>query len=127
MKKLLLILAVLTFAVAGCQEEKPAAVRFCADIRPNNPCIGEDTVFLHGTNVWAQLLLNPEFDGTSVTGNLYGYQDGKRVFIESKVHELSEGQEIVMEAIFLNNCGEFEVEFLDSRGNLLAKGGFEIW
>ena len=127
MRKIFLLLVILAVAGSACQEEKIAEARFCTDIRPHNPCIGEDNVFLHGTNVWAQLLLKPGFDDTSVTGNLYGYQDGKRIFIESKVHDLGKDQTIIMEQIFLNICGEFEVEWTDSRGNLLAKGEFEIW
>ena len=121
------MLALVSVAVTACQEKQLAEIRFCADVRPNNPCVGEDTVFLHGTNVWAQLLLKPGFDGTSVTGNFYGYENGKRVFIEGKEHELNENQSIIMEALFINLCGNYEVEFVDSNGNLLAKGGFEIW
>jgi hypothetical protein len=32
-----------------------------------------------------------------------------------------------MEAMFFNMEGKFEVEFLDSKGKLLAKKGFEVW
>ena len=104
-----------------------AHIRFCADIRAQDPCIGEDTVFMKGYNVWAQLLLSPDFEDSFVTGNLYGYEDGKRVFIEAKQHELSKGQTIIMEAMFFNMEGKFEVEFLDSKGKLLDKKGFEVW
>jgi len=127
MKKQLLILSIIAAGLLGCQNGKMAELRFCADVRLEDPCYGEDIVFIQGTNVWAQLLLSPKFEDTAVTANFYGFQDGKRVFIESKVHELDEGQDIVMEALFINLCGDYEVEFLDTRGNLLAKGGFEIW
>lgn len=127
MRKKLIILALLAIAVTGCQEEKQAQIRLCADIRANDPCIGEDTVFMKGYNVWAQLIMDPSFEDTEVTGNLYGYQDGERVFIEGKRHELDEGQTIVMDAMFFNMEGKFEVEFVDSKGNLLDKKGFEIW
>ncbi len=127
MRRLLILLALAAAVTTGCKEEQLAKVRFCADISPQNPCVGEDNVFIQGTNVWAHLLLNPRFDDTTVTGNLYGYQDEKRIFIESKVHELDPGQTIIMEQLFINLCGDFEIEWLDSKGNLLAKGEFEIW
>lgn len=127
MKKQLLILSIIAMGAFGCQGEKLAELRFCADVRLEDPCYGEDTVFIHGTNVWAHLLLSPKFQDTVVIGNFYGFQDGKRIFIESKVHDLDEGQDIIMEALFINLCGDYEVEFLDTKGNLLAKGGFEIW
>jgi hypothetical protein len=127
MIKKILFLSVLAISIFSCQNEKMAQIRFCADIRGDNPCIGEDTVFLKGYNVWAQLLLSPRFKDTAVTGNLYGYENGKRVFIGTTTHELSEGQSIVMEAMFFHMEGKFEVEFLDSKGNLLDKKGFEIW
>lgn len=127
MKIRILLLALSLLTLTGCRDEKLAEIRFCADIRPHDPCIGEDTVFLHGSMVWAQLLLSPEFHDTAVTGNIYGLQEGKRSFLGTKVHELSEGQTIVMEAISLNECGNYEVEFLDSRGMLLARGVFEVW
>ncbi len=127
MKKLFLLLALASAVFTGCKEEPLATARFCADISPQNPCVGEDNVFIQGTNVWAQLLLSPRFDDTKVTGNFYGYQDGQRIFIESKVHELDPGQTIIMEQLFINLCGDFEIEWLDSQGNLLAKGEFEIW
>lgn len=114
-------------ALGGCQERELARIRLCSDIRPEEPCVGEDTVFMQGTNVWAQLWLRPGFDGSSVTAHLYGYQEGQRIFIESIVHELSQNQEVVMEPLFFNSRGNFEVEFRDSRGKLLDKKGFEIW
>jgi hypothetical protein len=127
MRKNLLLFAIIAMAAFGCMDKEPARLRFCADILPSEPCVGEDTMFIKGTDVWAQLLLSPGFEDTAVIGNFYGFQNGERVFIESKVVELSEGQRIVMEALFLNICGNFEVEFLDTRGNLLAKKGFEIY
>jgi hypothetical protein len=127
MTKKLLFLAVLAISLFSCQNEQMAQIRFCADIRAEDPCIGEDTVFMKGYNVWAQLLLSPDFDDTAVTGNLYGYENGNRVFIGSTTHKLSKGQTIVMESMFFNMEGEFEVEFLDSKGKLLAKKGFEVW
>jgi hypothetical protein len=127
MRKKLLFLSILVLSLSGCQGEETAQIRFCADIRAAEPCIGEDTVFLKGYNVWAQLLLSPGFNDTAVTGNLYGYEDGKRVFIGSTRHEISKGQTIVMESMFFNMEGEFEVEFIDSKGKLLAKKGFEVW
>jgi hypothetical protein len=127
MRKSLFLLAVIAMASFGCQKnEKMAELRFCADILPSEPCVGQDTVFIRGTDVWAQLLLKPEFKDTAVIGNFYGFQNGERVFIEKKVHALDEGEKIVMEALFLNICGNFEVEFLDSKGKLLAKKGFQI-
>jgi hypothetical protein len=123
----LLILALTALTITGCRDEKLAYIRFCSDIRANDPCIGEDTVFVKGYNVWAQLVLSPRFNDTVVTGKLYGYQDGKRVHIESVRHEIVEGQQIVMESMFFNMEGKFEVEFIGSKGNLLDKKGFEIW
>ncbi len=126
MRRIIFVL-IAFMALAGCQERKLAEIRFCSDITVEEPCMGEDTVFLQGTNVWAQLWLRAGFDDTSVTAHLYGYQDGHRIFIESIVHELSENQQVVMESLFFNNKGNFEVEFRDSRGRLLDKKGFEIW
>ncbi|MFP4366022.1 MAG: hypothetical protein ACLFQA_02900 [Bacteroidales bacterium] len=127
MRKILFFLALLTMVVLSCKEEKPAEIRLCSDIRPANPCIGEDSVFIQGKNVWAQLWLGRNFDDTAVIANLYGYQDGQRIFIESIEHEIDQGQEVVMESLFFNNKGKFEVEFRGSKGNLLDKKGFEIW
>ena len=127
MRKYILLLAIIAAVVFSCQKnENLVELRFCANVIPTNPCFGEDTVFLRGTDVWAQLLLKPGFKDTAVIGKFYGYQNGEWVFIESKVHTLDEGQEIVMEALFLNLCGNFEVEFYDTKGKLLAKKGFEI-
>ena len=127
MRKGLLLLAVIAMAAFGCQkEEKLANIRFCADVLPSAPCVGEDTVFIRGTDVWAQLLLKPGFKDTAVIGKFYGFQNGERVFIESKVHELEEYEKIVMEPLFLNICGNFVVEFYDTKGKLLARKGFEI-
>ncbi|MEX2372048.1 MAG: hypothetical protein WD578_13680 [Bacteroidales bacterium] len=126
MKKIFLFMAVITMVVAGCGEDKLAELKFCSDIRPDEPCIGEDTIFMQGTNVWAQLYLKPGFTDSIVTGILYGYEDGKRVLIESIKHEIGEGQQVIMEAMFFNSKGNFEVEFSDSNGNLLDKRGFEI-
>ncbi len=127
MRKLCIILAFFTIAFSACNEEKIAEIRFCSDIRANDPCIGEDTVFIKGTNIWAQLWFKPGFEDSLVTGSLYGYEDGRRVFIESMVHQVSEGQQVIMEAMFFNSSGNFEVEFTDSKGNLLDKKGFEVW
>lgn len=66
-------MALLTMVVLSCKEEKPAKIRLCSDIRPANPCIGEDSVFMQGKNVWAQLWLGRNFDDTAVIANLYGY------------------------------------------------------
>jgi hypothetical protein len=92
MRKKILLLAILAISLFSCQSEKMAQIRFCADIRAQDPCIGEDTVFMKGYNVWAQLLLSPGFEDSYVTGNLYGYENDKRVFIEAKQHELNKGQ-----------------------------------
>jgi hypothetical protein len=127
MRKLVLFAALAVISMGGCQERERARIRFCADISPEQPCIGEDTVFIQGRNVWTQLWLRPGFDHEYVTGYLYGYQDGERIFIESLVHELSPNQQVIMEAMFFNNKGRFEVEFRDSQGKLLDKRGFEIW
>jgi hypothetical protein len=127
MRKNILILALISMAFFCCQRnEKMAELRFCADIIPSQPCVGEDTVFIRGTDVWAQLLLKPGFQDTAVIGDFYGWQNGERVFIERKVHPLDKDERIVMEALFLNICGNFEVEFYDTQGNLLAKGRFQI-
>ena len=121
------MLAVVLMAMSSCQKNtKMATLRFCADVIPSQPCFGEDTVFIRGTDVWAQLLLRPEFQDTAVIGDFYGWQNGERVFIEKKVHPLDKDEKIVMEALFLNICGNFEVEFYDTKGNLLAKGRFQI-
>ncbi len=125
---LFLLPVILTITGSGCQEEKKLAeIRFCADIMANDPCVGEDFVFMQGSIVWAQLMLKSGFSDTLVTGNLYGYQNGKRQFIESTVHKISEDQSIVMEPMFFNTNGDFEVEFVGSKGNLLDKKGLEIW
>ncbi len=127
MRKNLLFLVVISMTLFCCRKnENLVEMRFCADIVSSNPCVGEDTVFLRGTNVWAELLLKPGFKDTAVIGKFYGYQNGEWVFIESKVHSLDEGEKIVMEPLFLNLCGNFKVEFFDTKGKLLAKRGFEI-
>ena len=127
MKRCFLLLSIVAIIVSGCQKNpKMAELRFCADVIPSQPCVGEDTVFIRGTDVWAQLLLKPGFQDTAVIGDFYGWQNGERVFIERKVHPLDKDERIVMEALFLNICGNFEVEFYDSKGNLLAKGRFQI-
>jgi hypothetical protein len=127
MRRSFLLLVIITMAAFSCQNNaNKAELRFCADILPTQPCVGMDTVFLRGTDVWAQLLLKPGFKDTAVIGDFYGFQNGEWVFVERKVHVLDKGQEIVMEAIFLNLCGNFKVEFYDTKGNLLAKKGFEI-
>ncbi len=127
MRKGLLLLAVIAMAAFSCRkDEKLVELRFCADVISSNPCVGEDTVFIRGTDVWAQLLLKPGFKDTAVIGKFYGFQNGERVFIESKVHELEEYEKIVMEPLFLNICGNFVVEFYDTKGKLLARKGFEI-
>ncbi|TVR71221.1 MAG: hypothetical protein EA408_09460 [Marinilabiliales bacterium] len=127
MKKIFLLLAIAAATFTGCKDEPLAHARFCADISPQNPCVGEDNVFIQGTNVWAHLILSPRFNDTAVTANFYGYQNGQRIFIESIHHELDPGQTLVMEQLFINLCGDFEIEWKDSKGNLLAKGEFEIW
>ncbi len=127
MKRAFFFIAIMAVAFTGCEEKKLAEIRFCTDVRPHEPCIGEDTVFMQGTNVWAQLWLDPGFKDNSVTAHLYGYQEGKRIFIESIHHELSNDQQVIMEPLFFNSSGNFEVEFRDSGGNLLDKKGFEIW
>lgn len=127
MKRSLLLLAIFAMAVSGCiKHPEVAELRFCADVIPSQPCVGEDTVFIRGTDVWAQLLLKPGFNDTAVIGDFYGWQNGERVFIERKVHPLDKDERLVMEALFLNICGNFEVEFYDTKGNLLAKGRFQI-
>lgn len=127
MKRNVFVLVILSIAVICCQKnEKLAELRFCADILASEPCVGQDTIFPRGTDVWAQLLLSEEYRDTAVIGNLYGYQSDKWVFIEKIVHPLDENERIVMEALFLNLCGNFKVEFFDTKGNLLAKNGFQI-
>jgi hypothetical protein len=127
MRNNILFLAIVAMIVIGCQrDEKLAELRFCADISSQQPCIGEDTIFIRGTDVWAQLLLKPGFTDTAVIGKFYGYQNGERVFIEQIVHTIVKGETIVMEALFLNICGSFEVEFYDTRGNLLDRKGFQL-
>ncbi len=127
MNRLFFFLVLFLSCYTGCREKVPPIIRFCSDISPEYPCIGEDSVFISGSYVWVQLLLNPGYKDTLVTGNLYGYQEGERIFIGSKDHILSTDQTIVMEALFLNLSGYYEVDFLDSRGRLLASGKFEIW
>jgi hypothetical protein len=127
MKRRFLFVAIIVMAVLSCQKSpKMAELRFCADVIPSQPCVGEDTVFIRGTDVWAQLLLKPGFSDTAVIGDFYGWQKGERKFIERKVHPLDKDEKIVMEALFLNICGNFEVEFWDTKGNLLAKKRFQI-
>ena len=130
MIKVVLLLLPVIFAItgSGCQEEKALAeIRLCADISANDPCVGEDSLFLFGTNVWVQLWLEPGFNDTVVTGNIYKYQNGQRIFEESITRKVKEGQMVVMEQLFFNKYGDFEVEFLDGKGNLLDKKEFEIW
>jgi hypothetical protein len=127
MRKGFFLLALIAVAAFSCQKDaKMAELRFCADIIPTEPCVGEDTVFIRGTDVWAQLILKRGFKDTAVIGDFYGWQNGERIFIERKVHSLDKDEKIVMEALFLNICGNFEVEFYDTRGNLLAKRRFQI-
>ena len=126
MKNLLLLSALTVILASGCKENKKAELRFCADVVAQNPCVGEDTVFNLGTKVWAQLFLPEGYADTAVVGNLFGYPEGFKVFIETKVHTLSKGQTIVMEPIFSIRCGKFEVEFLDTQGNLLDSRLFRI-
>jgi hypothetical protein len=127
MKNKILFLLLIAFAATNCQDKKQVELRFCADVRPHEICIGEDSVFMQGRNVWAQLLLSDGFAEKTVTGNLYGFEDGKRVFIGATEHNIDEGQIIIMESMFFNSKGKFEVEFIDSKGNLLDKKGLEIW
>lgn len=126
MKNLLYVTVLAVIFTAGCKEDKKAVIRFCADVVAQNPCVGEDTVFNQGTKVWAQLFLPDTYADTAVVGNLYGYPDGFKVFIETKVHHLDKGQKIVMEPIFSGHCGKFEVEFLDTKGNLLDAKLFRL-
>ena len=127
MSKNILFLVIIVTAAFGChKDEKLAELRFCADILPSELCAGEDTIFPRGM-VWAQLFLNPRFKDTAVIGKFYGYQNDERVLMGNKVHELDEDEKIVMEALRMNIRGNFEVEFFDTHGNLLAKKRFEIW
>ncbi len=127
MKNIILILAFTAITVSGCDEKKVAEIKFCTDIRAHEPCIGEDTLFILGTNIWAQLWLEPGFKGKMVTGSLYGFDEGKRIFIESLDYEISEGQQVIMETLTIAVSGNYEVQFTDSKGMLLDKKRFEVW
>lgn len=128
MKSYIILLTLVLSVFLGCERERKAEVRFCADIRPDNPCIGEDSIFRHG-NVWAQLLLEPGFKGTDITARLYSLDttSGEKVLIEDKELELDKDQIIVMEMMFLNTCGNYMVEYMDDQGNLLAQKNLEIY
>ncbi len=126
MKLNIVLLALFTLVIFGCKTERKAEIRFCADIRANNPCIGEDSIFPHGARVWAQLLLYPGFKETDITANLYGFENGEKVLIEGKKHEIKQGQTIIMDIMVLNSCGNYVVEFIDDKGNILAEKSLEI-
>lgn len=125
MKINIILVALFTLVIFGCKTERKVEIRFCADIRADNPCIGEDTIFPHG-NVWVQLLLYPGFKGTDITANLYGFENGEKVLIEGKKHEIIQGEIIIMDMMALNSCGNYLVEFIDDKGNILAEKNLEI-
>jgi len=126
MKLNIVLLALFTLVIFGCKTGRKAEIRFCADIRADNPCIGEDSIFLHGANVWTQLLLYPGFKETDITGNIYGFENGEKVLIEGKKYEIKQGETIIMDMMVLNNCGNYVVEFIDDKGNILAEKSLEI-
>jgi hypothetical protein len=127
MRKIFALLAIITMVAYGCQNQKKMAeIRFCADILSSNPCVGEDTIFPQG-RVWVQLLLKSELEDTAVIGKLYNLQNSKRILIGSIVHELDEGEKFIFEPLNMNISGKYEVEFVDTQGNLLAKKKVEIW
>jgi hypothetical protein len=121
-----ILLAAMTWY--GCQEmnKSDVQIRFCADISAKEPCMGEDTVFLKGVHVWVQVFLPPTYKDTAVVEELYGYPEGFKAFIETKVHKLNQGQAVVMEPIFSSDCQKFEVEVKDTKGKLLVSGIFRI-
>lgn len=127
MKLNIVLLALFTLVIFGCKTGRKAEIRFCADIRANNPCIGEDSVFLHGSNVWAQLLLYPGFKGTDITANLYGFENGEKVLFGDKKYEVEKGETIIMDMMYFNGCGNYVVEFIDDKGNILAKKNLEFY
>ncbi len=127
MKLNIVLLALFTLVIFGCKTERKVEIRFCADIRANNPCIGEDSVFYHGTNVWAQLLLYPGFKGTEITGNIYFFENEEKVLIEGKKYEIKQGKTIIMDMMFFYSCGNYVVEFIDDKGNILAEKNLELY
>jgi len=127
MKLNIVLLALFTLVIFGCKTERKAEIRFCADIRANNPCIGEDSVFRHGTHVWAQLLLYPGFKGTDITANIYIFENGEKVLINNKKFEIKQGETIIMDMMFFSSCGNYAVEFIDDKGNILAEKNLELY
>lgn len=127
MKLNIVLLILFTLIIFGCKTERKTEIRFCADIRADNPCIGEDSVFQHGANVWAQLLLYPGFKETDITANIYGFENGEKILIEGKKHEIEQGETIIMDMMFFNTCGNYVVEFLDDKGNIIAKKNLELY
>jgi hypothetical protein len=127
MKPNMLIPVLALLIITGCQaEENQAEIRFCADIRSDNPCIGEDSIFRHG-NVWAQLLIPPGFKEKDIKVNLYAVSEGERSLIGDREYELDADQVILMDLMFFNTCGNYLVEFVDGKGNLVSERNLEIY
>lgn len=128
MKRSLFFFAVVALVWFGCRENDKSEVqiRFCSDISAKEPCMGEDTVFLKGVHVWVQVFLPPSYKDSAVVEDLYGYPEGYKAFIETKVHKLNQGQVVVMEPIFSADCQKFEVEVKDTKGKLLVSKTFRI-
>jgi hypothetical protein len=127
MKKLPVHIIMVVLWLSSCQERSPAEIIFCRDIRADQPCIGQDSVFMRNTSMWAQLWLSPGFSDTVITATLSSGKDDQNKVIEHMTYRLHEGQQVVMETFFFDSGGHYELEFRDSRGKLLDRKGFEIW
>ena len=122
-----LLLAILAILIVGCTNNYRFELRICSDIDASKPCVDEDSIYLVGSNLWAQLILDPDFEEDLIIGNIYRFEEGERILMSNKELEIRPNQRIVLEMMTFNLDGNYEVEFTDKNGRYLIKRSFEIW
>lgn len=124
--KLILLLLGLMSLLFSCSPEPDITIQFCESLDQNDQCSVDRNQFKLGEKVFVRCESEAPFVARKIIGKIYRLEKDRQIPLSSKEFNLTPGNTYITQNIPFHEfgyeaLGNFLVEFVDDKNQLLAK------
>ena len=112
--------------ITNCSNPKEYSIDFCINLNSDIECEPSMTVFNAGDRVYVLFECNQPFTEKVITGNFYYIDQTEKIPLGSQNWTINPGDSYAYDDVVFTETGTYEFEFLNNKGEVLARNKLEI-
>ena len=116
----------IVLALTNCTNTREYSIDFCTNLNSDIECDPSLTIFKPGDRVYILFECNQPFIEKIVTGKFYYLEMNNRIELGSQDWKINPSDSYAYDFIDFTEIGNYELEFQDEKGKILATKKLEI-